>query len=71
MESGEWVLHDTEVGMCSVTTALLEVRMQWGGRGGPPWKHLGASSSYRRPLALVLLRLGSSSVLWHNVPVSL
>lgn len=41
VESGEWVLHDTEVGMCSVTTALLEVRMQWGGRGGPPWKHLG------------------------------
>lgn len=42
VESGEWVLHDTEVGMCSVTTALLEVRMQRGGGGGPQWKLLGA-----------------------------
>lgn len=70
MESGEWVLHDTEVGMCSVTTALLEVRMQRGGGGGTPVETPG-SSSYRRPLALVLLGLGSSSVLWHGVPVSL
>lgn len=40
-----------------------------GRRGGTPMETPG-SSSYRRPLALVLLGLGSSSVLWHGVPVS-